>query len=71
MVFYTEWNASCGKWLLWIDESGQAPEDSDEVRQLLSGLYRSLEERRGEGTRWHRREELGRREGAPSPFYVA
>ena len=62
---------SGGRWLLWIDEGGHAPADSDELRQLLSGLYRSLEERRGEGTRWHRREELGRGDGAPSPFYVA
>jgi hypothetical protein len=59
-----------GKWLLWINERGTSPADTDDLRQLLSGLYRTLEERRGEGTRWHRREQLGRGEGAPTPFYV-
>ena len=62
-----------GRWLLWVDEGGHAPEDSDDLRQLLSGLYRTLEDRKGEGTRWHKREELQRASspGAPSPFYVA
>lgn len=61
-----------GGWLLWVQSRGAALEDSDDLRQLLTGLHRSLEERGGEGTRWHRREQLARGDahGAPSPFYV-
>lgn len=62
-----------GRWLLWVEERGRSPEDSDDLRQLLSGLYRTLEDRKGEGTRWHKREQLASASspGAPSPFYVA
>jgi hypothetical protein len=34
-----------GRWLLWIGERGQAPIDSDDLRQLLTGLHRTLEKR--------------------------
>jgi len=60
-----------GRWLLWIDERRTGPDDSDDLRQLLTGLYRSLEARGAEGVAWHRRERL--RDGgrpAPTPFYV-
>ena len=58
------------RWLLWIDERGQAPTDSDELRQLLTGLHRTLERREVERGCWHRRENITDGEGAPSPFYV-
>ncbi len=59
-------------WILWVAERGRAPTDSDDLRQLMSGLYRVLEERGVESVKWFRREGLGRRDdpGAPSPFYV-
>lgn len=62
-----------GRWLLWVQERDRSPEDSDDLRQLLSGIYRTLEDRKGEGTRWHKREQLASASslGAPSPFYVA
>lgn len=60
-----------GRWLLWIDQRGKAPADSDELRQLLTGLYRTLEERQAESVAWHRRERLAAADRpAPSPFYV-
>ena len=59
-----------GGWLLWIDQRGGAPDDSDDLRQLLTGLVRVLGERGVEAIGWHRREELDRAKAAPSPFYV-
>jgi len=38
-------------------------------RQLLTGIYRILEERKAEAVSWHRRERLADNEPAPSPFY--
>ena len=59
-------------WILWVAERGGPPSDSDDLRQLLSGVYRTLEERKAEAPRWFRREGFLRKEdaGAPSPFYV-
>lgn len=58
-----------GRWLLWIDERLGGPDDSDDLRQLLTGLYRTLEERKAEHVGWHRRERLADNRPAPSPFY--
>jgi hypothetical protein len=58
-----------GRWLLWIDERRISPDDSDDLRQLLTGLYRVLEERKAESVGWHRRERLSDNAPAPSPFY--
>lgn len=62
-----------GGWLLWVSHRGHAPADSDELRQLLTGLYRVLDDRRAEQVRWHRRESYTSAEsaGAPTPFYVS
>jgi hypothetical protein len=60
-----------GRWLLWIDERHTAPQDCDDLRQLLTGLYRTLEERKAEAVAWHRRERLAQSDRpAPTPFYV-
>jgi hypothetical protein len=58
-----------GRWLLWIDERKTAPDDSDDLRQLLTGLYRTFEARQAESVAWHRRERFGRGQGVQSPFY--
>ena len=61
-----------GGWILWVAERGGPPSDSDDLRQLLSGLYRVLEERQVESAKWFSREGFSRKDdpGAPSPFYV-
>lgn len=62
---------SGGRWLMWIDQRGEAPEDSEDLRQLLTGLYRTLESRGAEQPAWYRRERFAPgKQGAPSPFYV-
>ncbi len=60
-----------GRWILWVNEPRGAPEDSDDLRQLLTGLYQTLEDRKAEDVKWYRREGLASSadSGAPSPFY--
>ncbi len=58
-----------GGWFLWIEQNGTAPEDSDDLRQLLTGMYRMLEAREAESVSWHRRERSADH-GAAGPFYV-
>jgi hypothetical protein len=58
-----------GGWFLWVEQDGSAPADTDDLRQLLTGLYRALEARHAEAVGWQRRERLSA-PGAPSPFFV-
>lgn len=60
-----------GRWLLWVNDRGRAPDDTDDLRQLLTGIDQTLEERKAEDVRWYRREGFssGADPGAPSPFY--
>jgi hypothetical protein len=59
-----------GRWLMWIDERQTAPDDSDDLRQLLTGFHRTLEARHAEAVAWHRRENFasGANDPAPTPF---
>jgi hypothetical protein len=59
-----------GRWVLWVNERGQAPIDSDDLRLLLSGLHRVLEMRNAVDVAWYRRERFVAAEKSATPFYA-
>jgi hypothetical protein len=59
-----------GRWVLWVNERGQAPIDTDDLRTLLTGLHRVLEERNAGSVAWYRRERFIAAEKSATPFYT-
>jgi hypothetical protein len=59
-----------GRWLLWVNERGQAPIDTDDLRMLLSGLHRVLENRGADSVAWYRRERFTAGDKSATPFFA-
>jgi hypothetical protein len=53
-----------------VNERGQAPNDTDDLRVLLSGLHRVLEARNAANVAWYRRERFIAAERSATPFYA-